>query len=340
MPHTMEIFKQTRLMGLSTDSIPSTAYEENFGHGRTHYHQSLLIGDEYKHDEGERRGIRHLMRLEKEIIEDVGETTYLAFGRHLEEIHVTCAHLEKKRTRLQTNTKTLEDLYLQRLETASPTLHDAVITHLVTASQYFMMESAHTDSHADLEYSTHDGVTIKTRSRRIGSCHEGIEIPEFSPEKALWRTPLLLPPPRQLRMSRSCSLAMVCFCVLDRGGLLVITHYFGSREFTIYEMRKGCSVWSVRYLVNTDDFMNPLPKGWPIWSTIWSIVFGEREDDSCLVINLSRKVVQYNLISKTLHEIYNIGSNQLDDNLVVDELIMPFRADHSIYEFILSSTSV
>ncbi|GKC58409.1 hypothetical protein Tco_1086007 [Tanacetum coccineum] len=47
MPHTMEIFKQTRLMGLSTDSIPSSAHEENFGHERTHYYQSLLIGDEY-----------------------------------------------------------------------------------------------------------------------------------------------------------------------------------------------------------------------------------------------------------------------------------------------------
>ncbi|GJX00489.1 retrovirus-related pol polyprotein from transposon TNT 1-94 [Tanacetum coccineum] len=33
---------------------------------------------------------------------------YLAFGRHLEEIHVTWAHLEKKRTRLRTNTKTLQ----------------------------------------------------------------------------------------------------------------------------------------------------------------------------------------------------------------------------------------
>ncbi|GJT60981.1 reverse transcriptase domain-containing protein [Tanacetum coccineum] len=152
---------------------------------------------------------------------------YLAFGRHLEEIHVTWAHLEKKRTRLWTNTKTLEDLCSQRLETASPTLHDAVTTHLVTASQYFMtaylafgrhMEkihvtwahlekeighrlrtktrlekicvivawsrrhnlqysktqlvtasqhfmraSARTNSHADLEYSTHDDVTIKRR---------------------------------------------------------------------------------------------------------------------------------------------------------------------------------
>ncbi|GJX12329.1 hypothetical protein Tco_0204087 [Tanacetum coccineum] len=48
MPHTMKVFERTRLMGLSIDSIPPSAYEENFGHGRTHYYQSLLIGDEYR----------------------------------------------------------------------------------------------------------------------------------------------------------------------------------------------------------------------------------------------------------------------------------------------------
>ncbi|GJT24775.1 hypothetical protein Tco_0894712 [Tanacetum coccineum] len=73
MPHTMEIFKQTRLKGLSTDSIPPSAYEENFGHGMTHYYQSLLIGDEYMQDGGDRRGIRHLIRLEKEMMGDKGE---------------------------------------------------------------------------------------------------------------------------------------------------------------------------------------------------------------------------------------------------------------------------
>nr|GEW23264.1 protein kinase-like domain, concanavalin A-like lectin/glucanase domain protein [Tanacetum cinerariifolium] len=62
MPYTMEIFKQTRLMGFSIDSIPPFAYEENFGLEKTHYYQSLLIGDEYKQDDGGRRGIRHLMR--------------------------------------------------------------------------------------------------------------------------------------------------------------------------------------------------------------------------------------------------------------------------------------
>ncbi|GKE08566.1 reverse transcriptase zinc-binding domain-containing protein, partial [Tanacetum coccineum] len=37
----------------------------------------------------------------------------LALGWILKEIHVTWAHLEKKRTRLRTYTKSLEDLYIQ-----------------------------------------------------------------------------------------------------------------------------------------------------------------------------------------------------------------------------------
>ncbi|GKD82959.1 hypothetical protein Tco_1349798, partial [Tanacetum coccineum] len=54
---------------------------------------------------------------------------YFSFGRHLDELHVTWAHLEKKQTRLRTNTKTLEDLCSQSLETASQAIHDAVTTH-------------------------------------------------------------------------------------------------------------------------------------------------------------------------------------------------------------------
>ncbi|GKE00024.1 hypothetical protein Tco_1388007, partial [Tanacetum coccineum] len=77
----------------------------------------------------------------------------------------------------------------------------------------------------------------------------------------------------------------------SRGCLLLVRRDdFGSSEFTIYEMMKGSYVWSVRYHVDTDDFMTPLPEGWSIWSTVWSIILGEREDDSFLVINLSGKL--------------------------------------------------
>nr|GFA24484.1 hypothetical protein [Tanacetum cinerariifolium] len=68
------------------------------------------------------------------------------------------------------------------------------------------------------------------------------------------------------------------------------------------------------YRVHTNDFMTPLPECWLIRSNVWSIVLGEREQDSFLVIKLSGKIVLYNLISKTLHEIYDCRSNQVDDN--------------------------
>ncbi|GJV70160.1 hypothetical protein Tco_1485669 [Tanacetum coccineum] len=65
---------------------------------------------------------------------------YFSFGRHLDELHVTWAHLEKKRTRLQTNTKTLEDLSSQSLETVSYAILDAVATHQETPPEYELTE--------------------------------------------------------------------------------------------------------------------------------------------------------------------------------------------------------
>ncbi|GJV19254.1 hypothetical protein Tco_1368274 [Tanacetum coccineum] len=77
--------------------------------------------------------------------------------------------------------------------------------------------------------------------------------------------------------------------------LLVCRDDIGSRDVTIYEMRKGCSMWSVR------------------------------------------KVVKYNLISKTINEIFDIGSNQMDDDV---EFIPPFPVDPNLYKFIPSFESV
>ncbi|GJU39338.1 hypothetical protein Tco_1192295 [Tanacetum coccineum] len=129
--------------------------------------------------------------------------------------------------------------------------------------------------------------------------------------------------------------------------VLVRRDCIGSSRFTIYEMRKGCSVWSSKYIVNTDDFINPLPEGWSIRSIVWSIVLGEREEDSFLIINLSAKVVQYNLISKTLREIYDMGSNEIADDYL-HGFIPPYamydvgskKLDYKVFEFIPSSARV
>ncbi|GJQ97114.1 receptor-like serine/threonine-protein kinase SD1-8 [Tanacetum coccineum] len=87
--------------------------------------------------------------------------------------------------------------------------------------------------------------------------------------------------------------------------VLVRRDCIGSSEFTIYKMRKGCSVWSIKYIDNTDDFMNPLPEGWSIRSI----------------------VVQYNLISKTLREIYDMGSHE-----IADDYLHGFISPYAMYD--------
>ncbi|GKB74121.1 hypothetical protein Tco_0935533 [Tanacetum coccineum] len=60
---------------------------------------------------------------------------FLALGWHLEEIHVTWAHLEKKRTRLRLYTIYLEELCIQSMETASQASSNGVRIFMVTASR-------------------------------------------------------------------------------------------------------------------------------------------------------------------------------------------------------------
>ncbi|GJT38840.1 hypothetical protein Tco_0938705 [Tanacetum coccineum] len=116
-----------------------------------------------------------------------------------------------------------------------------------------------------------------------------------------------------------------CGCLL-----LVCRDDISSNNFTIYEIMKGSSVWSIRCLVIIEKFMHPLPKGWSIWTSVWSICFGE-----------SGKVVKYHLISKTTTEIFDIGSNQMDDDDDdAVEFIPPFEVDPNIYEFISSLACV
>ncbi|GJY31227.1 retrovirus-related pol polyprotein from transposon TNT 1-94 [Tanacetum coccineum] len=90
----------------------------------THYRGMARPTEKHLH------AIKRIFRYLRGTIDEV----YFSFGRHLDELHVTWAHLEKKHTRLRTNTKTLEDLCSQSLETASPAIHDAVTTHQVTVS--------------------------------------------------------------------------------------------------------------------------------------------------------------------------------------------------------------
>ncbi|GKA60936.1 hypothetical protein Tco_0760343 [Tanacetum coccineum] len=75
--------------------------------------------------------------LEDKQIPSVGvfDEVFLALGWHLEEIQVTWAHLEKKRTRLRLYTKSLKKLCIQSVETASRVSSDNIRTFEVTASE-------------------------------------------------------------------------------------------------------------------------------------------------------------------------------------------------------------
>ncbi|GJV40850.1 hypothetical protein Tco_1419290 [Tanacetum coccineum] len=95
----------------------------------------------------------------------------------------------------------------------------------------------------------------------------------------------------------------------DTGRISVVTFWEGG----IYLYSKGHS--AITYRVSTQvSIVYDSNSCLAIRGGARSIVLGEREEDSFLMINLSRKVVEYNLTSKTLCEIYDMGSNQVVDD--------------------------
>ncbi|GJR23143.1 hypothetical protein Tco_0971670 [Tanacetum coccineum] len=81
----------------------------------------------------------------------VFDEVYFAFGKHLEEIHVTWAHFEKKRTRLRTYTNIAQEFLYSGWSwrhkynvTPSQIQRDAVTMKTKTASLDLMTASEHT----------------------------------------------------------------------------------------------------------------------------------------------------------------------------------------------------
>nr|GFB02630.1 hypothetical protein [Tanacetum cinerariifolium] len=80
--------------------------------------------------------------------------------------------------------------------------------------------------------------------------------------------------------------------------LLVCRDDIDSKEFTIYEIVKGCPVCAVR------------------------------EEDSFLVINISGKVVKYNIISKTINQIFDIEKKGTSKELEAIKYIQKQRKEN------------
>ncbi|GJW65376.1 hypothetical protein Tco_0117260 [Tanacetum coccineum] len=164
MKNSRYLWLQDPLEGLGKVSTCFVFFESSYVCGDGMISGDIIEEDGFSCEEGggsECGRKAHL--LEDKQIPSVGvfDEVYFAFGWHLDDLHVTWAHLEKKRTRLRTKTKTLEDISLQTLETGSGALQDAVSVHQATASQDLTTASARADSKADLEDSSHDGVTPK-----------------------------------------------------------------------------------------------------------------------------------------------------------------------------------
>ena len=123
----------------------------------------------------------------------------------------------------------------------------------------------------------------------------------------------------------------------SRGSLLLASrHDIGSTDFTIYQMMRGSSVWSPRYVVNIRNFPD-----WSIQTHVWGICLGEREEDAFVLINLAGRVVKYYPITKTTTEVFDMKADETDDE--DDDAVSdcsPYAVVPTIYEFIPSLASV
>ncbi|GKE23144.1 F-box protein-like protein isoform X1 [Tanacetum coccineum] len=98
----------------------------------------------------------------------------------------------------------------------------------------------------------------------------------------------------------------------SRGCLLLLCkQYTHSRQLVVYEMRNWNSGWSVKYLINLNDIVNPFPKNWNLYDCVWCIVLREKEEDSFMVMKVCGKVVQYKPVQKTSRELRISGSKSI-----------------------------
>ncbi|GKA38980.1 hypothetical protein Tco_0731531 [Tanacetum coccineum] len=141
---------------------------------------------------------------------------------------------------------------------------------------------------------------------------------------------------------------IVLACDKSREHVKVLGMVIGLRDGLLV---LGMGLWSIRH--DTDDDV----RLYLLWYYVhvddevgtWGVLCGRLGTVLTLVTLWLPfpKVVQYDLLSKTLHEIYDYGSNQLDDNHDDnddddddDELLQELQAEHNVYEFISSFASV
>lgn len=74
---------------------------------------------------------------------------------------------------------------------------------------------------------------------------------------------------------------------------LVCWDYEDLNLLGIYEMKNGCSDWLFKCFVDLEDVLSRVCPCWSICRHVMCIVFGEKEDESFMLIDVDGEVVEY-----------------------------------------------
>lgn len=80
----------------------------------------------------------------------------------------------------------------------------------------------------------------------------------------------------------------------------------------IYEMKNGCSDWLFKCFVDLKDVLLRTCPCWNIRRDVMCIVFGEKEEESFMLIDVDGDVVEYNFKLKTFRTLGEFGSHCSD----------------------------
>nr|GEU51042.1 hypothetical protein [Tanacetum cinerariifolium]GEV58634.1 hypothetical protein [Tanacetum cinerariifolium] len=98
-------------------------------------------------------------------------------------------------------------------------------------------------------------------------------------------------------------------------GDLITRDDYDSRRLNIYEMRNGYSEWSLKYLVDHDDFriLDPTTR---ICNRVWFIILGDKEEDTnCMVFENDEVILLlYKIVSKITRELCELPLCISDDS--------------------------
>ncbi|CAL5343819.1 unnamed protein product [Camellia sinensis] len=107
--------------------------------------------------------------------------------------------------------------------------------------------------------------------------------------------------------------------VESRGHLHLVQVYGLMTRFNVYEMERDYSGWSVKYHVDLDPVGIAFPEMMHLIDlddysyVVLTIVRGEKDEDSFMVLHVPGKVIRYNLVDRTFRKICDVDYEGVQD---------------------------